>query len=178
MSRRSRNFTAAPSEENERDGDDGDSAISPLAEIGVVLAVIGLGLALVGTRKLCANRPKTPFLLRAQTLWRCLTRPVLACLPALLKWCDLTTVEVVCSAAFFVIAGLPILLSGLANGASGTAKLSGTTATVAMAVLILPATRTSLWVRVLGLHYDRALLFHTMLATWALMSMVRARRFG
>ena len=73
---------------------------------------------------------------------------------------------------YSVCASLPVLLSGLSAGALSCAKLSGTMCTIALALLVLPATRTSLWVRVLGLHYERALLFHKIIASWALMGMV------
>ena len=61
-----------------------------------------------------------------------------------------------------------MVLSGVKAGVFSTAKLVGTQTEISLAVLLLPVSRTSLWVRVLGMSYDRALMFHRWVAWWAI----------
>ena len=87
--------------------------------------------------------------------------------PRFSAWLDLSRSEFLACVAVFTTSGLPVLLSGLYGGYFACAKLVGTTATIALAVCVVPATRTTLWVRVFGVSFDRAIMFHRWLCWWA-----------
>ena len=94
--------------------------------------------------------------------------------PRLAVWLDLSFLEIASVIIYSVCTGLPVVLAGVSSASLvTTARLAGTTTVIALACLVVPATRTSLLVRVLGVHYDRALIFHKIIALWALMAMVR-----
>ena len=94
--------------------------------------------------------------------------------PRLAVWLDLSFLEIASVIIYSVCTGLPVVLAGVSSTSlTFTAQLTGTTTVIALACLVVPATRTSLLVRVLGVHYDRALIFHKIIALWALMAMVR-----
>ena len=126
-----------------------------LALVGIVVVIVG------GLFRRCYS-PRVR---------RWLSRPLLGkTLPAFSSWLDLSRAEFLGCAAVFITSGLPVVLSGLVGGYFETALLAGTTAEIALSLCLAPATRTTIWVRIFGISFDRAIMFHRWLAWWAVAS--------
>ena len=119
-----------------------------------------LAVAAVGIAYACGILPKL-----ARKL---LSKPSFSTFPWFSAWLDLNNGELLAVLAYIAACSAPIVIQGLDVGAFSAAYVSGFISEISLALLIIPATRTSLLVRVFSMSYDRAIRFHRWLAFWAI----------
>ena len=98
--------------------------------------------------------------------------PVGHSFPKLASALDITYGELVLLAAYLFAAGLPVILSLIWGQAPSTlAEFVGKHILLNLAFIVFPVTRTSLWVRLFGISFERAVKYHRVLAWWTIVAM-------
>jgi predicted ferric reductase len=85
---------------------------------------------------------------------------------------DIPVTEVLLLLVYAAGTLFPVAYSAMQSGKlQNVAKTLGTVTQINLAIVILPATRTSLWITLFGLPYDRAVLYHRWLAWYGVAGM-------
>ena len=159
-------------------GDDVSDRASQLQLLGPLLIVIIACVSFSVSDGVAGggSNPASWSLLRQTSHW--LSGPFPSSLPRVAAWLDVSISEAFVACAYISCVVGALALGGVQAGLLACAKMAGTTTAISLALLVVPATRTSLLVRALGLHYDRAVRVHKLLASMALLGMVRTQREG
>lgn len=124
----------------------GTPPVNIVLVVGVTLAgLAALGLIFRFARLMCGYRGR----------WA--SRACLPCFPSFVSIVDVTLGEVVAIGLYLIASAGPVIATGVVTKSTGTiAHYVGVQTQIALSVVIFPATRTSLWVTLFGIPFDRA----------------------
>lgn len=120
-------------------------------------AILFVGLVSAAASLFCERRRLPGF-----------SKPVMGCAPATAAHIDMSYGELCAIGLYLLASGGPVIASGVQSQSAPTvASFLGFQIQLNLAIVILPATRTSLWVTLFDISFERAVRYHRFLAWWA-----------